>query len=158
MGADKVIINSAVYDDPTLISRAAEMFGKQCVIIGIDVKLENDTYVLYKNSGSVKCDISLIEHVRKMEEFGAGEFFINNISRDGMMNGYDLELLNLINKHTQLPVIACGGAGNFNDLAEAYLNTAISGLAMASIFHFGDNNPIRARAYLKNNSVSIKEI
>ena len=93
-----------------------------------------------------------------MESIGAGEFFINNISQDGMMDGYDIDLINLVNNNTRLPVIACGGAGNFKHLADAYTQTVVSGLAMASIFHFGDNNPIRARAYLKNNKVPIKEI
>ena len=153
VGADKVIINSAAYSDENLIKESSEMFGKQCIIIGIDVK-----YVLYKNSGHIKCGISLQDHIKKMESIGAGEFFINNISQDGMMEGYDIELINLVNNSTRLPVIACGGAGNFKHLADAYTKTTVSGLAMASIFHFGDNNPIRARAFLKNNKINIKEI
>jgi len=158
VGADKVIINSAAYHDDDLIRESSRIFGKQCIIIGIDVKHEHGEYVLYKNSGREKCNVSLIDHIKKMEMLGAGELFINNISRDGLMQGYDLNLINLVNKTTNLPVIACGGAGNFSHLSEAYLNTHVSGLAMASIFHFGDNNPIRARAYLKNNKVKIKEI
>ena len=158
VGADKVIINTAAYTDENLIKESSEMFGKQCIIIGIDVKLEENQYVLYKNSGRIRCDISLKDHLKKLESIGAGEFFINDITRDGMMDGYDLGLIDLVNNNTRLPVIACGGAGNFKHLADAYLNTNVSGLAMASIYHFGDNNPIRARAYLKNNGVSIKEI
>jgi cyclase len=102
--------------------------------------------------------MSLLDHIRRVEELGAGELFINNISNDGMMDGYDLELIELISSYSNLPIIACGGAGNFKHLSDAYKQTKVSGLAMASIFHFGDNNPIRARAYLKNNSVPIKEI
>lgn len=158
VGADKVIINTAAYSDEDLIKNSSEMFGKQCIIIGIDVKLEDDEYVLYKNSGRVRCEVSLIDHLKRMEEIGAGEFFINNISRDGVMQGYDLNLINFVNSNTRLPVIACGGAGNFKHLSDAYQNTTVSGLAMASIFHFGDNNPIRARAYLKNSKIKIKEI
>lgn len=158
VGADKVIINTAAYSDENLIKESSEMFGKQCIIIGIDVKHEGNEYVLYKNSGRIKCGISLQDHIKKMESIGAGEFFINNISQDGMMDGYDIELINLVNNSTRLPVIACGGAGNFKHLADAYTKTTVSGLAMASIFHFGDNNPIRARAFLKNNKIKIKEI
>jgi cyclase len=158
VGADKVIINSAAYENEDLIKDGAKMFGSQCIIVGIDVRKEQNGYVLYKNSGRIPVEVSLVDHIKNMEAIGAGEFFINNITRDGMMDGYDIELINLVNNNTRLPVIACGGAGNFKHLADAYLNTNVSGLAMASIYHFGDNNPIRARAYLKNNGVSIKEI
>jgi cyclase len=157
-GADKVVINSAAYLNESLIREGAEMFGKQCIVIGIDVRKSNGNYHVYRNSGRVQCNVSLIDHIRRVEELGAGEFFINNISNDGMMDGYDLELIELISSNSNLPIIACGGAGNFKHLSDAYLQTKVSGLAMASIFHFGDNNPIRARAYLKNNSVPIKEI
>ena len=78
VGADKVIINTAAYTDENLIRESSEMFGKQCIIIGIDVKLEENQYVLYKNSGRIRCDISLKDHLKKMESIGAGEFFINN--------------------------------------------------------------------------------
>jgi cyclase len=157
-GADKVVINSAAYLNERLIMEAADMFGKQCIVIGIDVRKEGGVYRLYRNSGRVLCEVALLDHVKRVEELGAGELFINNISKDGMMDGYDLELIELISSNSNLPIIACGGAGNFKHLADAYIQTKVSGLAMASIFHFGDNNPIRARAYLKNNSVAIKEI
>lgn len=157
-GADKVLINSAAYINESLITEASKTFGKQCIVIGIDVRKESDGYVLYRNSGKIKCQTTLIDHVIKVQGLGAGELFINNISQDGKMNGYDIDLIELISLHTNLPIIACGGAGNFQHLAEAYKQTNVSGLAMASIFHFGDNNPIRARAYLKNNAVAIKEI
>ena len=157
-GADKVLINSAAYLNESLIIEASKMFGKQCIVVAIDVRKESDQFVLYRNSGKERCKISLIDHIKKVQELGAGELLINNISRDGMMNGYDIELIELTSLHTNLPIIACGGAGNFQHLAEAYKYTKVSGLAMASIFHFGDNNPIRARAYLKNNSIPIKEI
>jgi cyclase len=158
LGADKVLINSAAYNNEELIRQGSEMFGKQCIVVGIDVKKEDDGYVVYRNSGRVKCEVDLFEHIANMEILGAGELFVNNISKDGMMDGYDIDLINAVCNHTNLPVVACGGAGNFSHLAEGYTKTKVSGLAMASIFHFGDNNPIRARAYLKNNGVDIKEI
>ena len=157
-GADKVVINSSAYLDQALISAASTMFGKQCIVVGIDVRKENNAYKLYRNSGKIECDISLKDHLKRVEELGAGEIFVNNISKDGMMEGYDLDLINFITSVTRLPLIACGGAGNFKHLVEAYTNTDVSGLAMGSIFHFGDNNPIRARAYLKNYAIPIKEI
>ena len=158
VGADKVVVNSEAYKNPQLISSGAEIFGSQCMVVGIDVRLENGEYIPYTNSGKLKAGVSLLDHITNMEKFGAGEFFINNISRDGHMNGYDFDLINLVVNNTNVPVIACGGAGNFMHLSDAYKNTNVSGLAMASIFHFGDNNPIRARAHLKNNRIKIKEV
>ncbi len=158
VGADKVIINTAAYEDETLIRNSAEMYGSQCIVIGIDVKKIGNDYITFRKCGREVNEISLINHIKKMESLGAGELFINNISRDGEMQGYDIDLINLVADNTNLPIIACGGAGNFAHLVTAYKETPVSALAMASIFHFGDNNPIRARAYLKNNGVKIKEI
>ena len=157
-GADKVMINSAAYNDENLIKKSSEIFGTQCIVIGIDVRFENNEYVLYKNSGKIKLMTKLIDHLKRMEELGAGEFFINNITNDGVMKGYDLNLINIVTSNTNIPIIASGGAGNFKHLVDTYKSTSVSGLAMASIFHFGDNNPIRARFHLKNNRVNIKEV
>lgn len=158
VGADKVIINSEAYLNESLIRNSADIYGSQCVVIGIDVKKIGNEYVTFKKSGREAAGVALINHMKTMEAAGAGEFFINNISRDGEMGGYDTDLINIVTANTRLPVIACGGAGNFLHLAAAYKETNVSALAMASIFHFGDNNPIRARAYLKNNGVKIKEV
>lgn len=157
-GADKVVINSAAYDDPNLIVEGAKMFGSQCIVVGVDVKKVNGEYKLYRNSGKVACDVALLDHVRHMESLGAGEIFLNDISNDGKMSGYNHELIKLVNDAVNIPVIACGGAGNFKHLEDAYVETGVGALAMASIYHFGDNNPIRARAYLMNHQIDIKKV
>ena len=115
-------------------------------------------YVVYTNSGNVKTDLFLEKHIANMERLGAGEIFINSIDRDGMMQGYDLELIKHVLLCTTLPVIACGGAGNLMHLVDALKNTDVGALAMASIYHFGDNNPVRARSYLKNQDINIKSV
>jgi cyclase len=158
VGADKVVINTAAFLDKKMIAEAADIFGSQCIIIGIDVKLEDNSYVIYSNSGTVKQDVSLEEHIREMEKLGAGEIFINSIDNDGMMKGYDHYLISLVMSYTKLPVIACGGAGNFMHLVNAFNETEVGALAMASIYHFGDNNPVRARSYLKNQDINIKAV
>lgn len=157
-GADKVVINSAAYEDPELISKGAEIFGDQCIVVGIDVKKQGGEYRLYKNSGKEEVNVSIEDHLRKMQKLGAGEIFLNNITEDGRMQGYDLDLINYFDSLLNIPLVACGGAGNFQHLVDAYKNTNASGLAMASIFHFGDNNPIRARAALMNNQINIKKV
>jgi cyclase len=157
-GADKVVINTEAIKNPELINNAANIFGSQCIIIGIDVRKENNEYIIYSNSGKVRTNISLVDYISKVEKLGAGEIFINSIDNDGMMKGYDNDLINLVMTNTNLPVIACGGAGNLMHLVETYNKTNVSALAMASIYHFGDNNPIRARSYLKNQDVPIKAV
>jgi cyclase len=158
VGADKVVINTAAYYDKKLISEAAEKFGSQCIIIGIDIKVENGQYVIYSNSGNIKQDVTLEEHIKEMEGLGAGEIFINSIDNDGMMKGYDHNLILKVLSLSNLPVIACGGAGNFMHLVNAFNDTKVGALAMASIYHFGDNNPVRARSYLKNQGIDVKVV
>lgn len=157
-GADKVVINSAAYSQPNLIREGAESFGSQCIVLGIDVRKEGETYTLYKNSGREKCNVDLTEHISEMEALGAGEIFLNDISSDGEMSGYDHELIRLVSNTVSVPVVACGGGGNFKHLEDAFNETGVGALAMASIYHFGDNNPIRARAYLMNHQIDIKKV
>lgn len=157
VGADKVIINSASINNQTLIKEASKCFGKQAIIVSIDVKKEDDVYVIYSNSGTKREDIDLITHIVEMEKSGAGEFLINSIDNDGMMNGYDIDLLNLIKEYSSIPIIISGGAGNFEDLYEGLVNGAHA-TACASLFHFGDNNPTRARSFLYNKKIPMKNL
>ncbi len=156
-GADKVVITTAAVENPGLIAEAAEAFGGQCIIAGIDVKQEDGRYVVYTHSGHNRTDVDLITHVKNMEKMGAGEIFINSIDHDGMMQGYDLDLIKIVSEATTRPVIAMGGAGNFQHLVEAYAAGAHAA-ACASVFHFGDNNPPRARAYVKNAGYPVKTV
>lgn len=155
-GADKVLINSAIYECPELLSEASSVFGRQCLIAGVDVKRIEGRYVLHSHCGQkpLACDLST--HLKRIESIGAGEILINSIDRDGMMTGYDETLLMLAQKSVTIPVIAMGGVGNFQHLADAFLKCSIHAAACASLFHFGDNNPIRARAFLKNKGIPVK--
>jgi cyclase len=157
-GADKVLITSAAVEDPGLIARGANHFGRQCLVVGIDVRRGQDSYDVYVHCGRQRAPVGLVEHLRQMEACGAGEFLINSIDRDGMMQGYDTALIELAAAHTARPVIAMGGAGNFQHLADAVLKHQVHAVACASLFHFGDNNPIRARAYLKNCGIPVKVV
>ncbi len=155
-GADKVLINTAAIEDPSLIESAAMRFGRQCIVAGIDVRKEHGGYRIYSRCGAAPAELNLIAHVRNLEALGAGEILINSIDRDGMMTGYDGELVAAVAGATRRPVIACGGAGNFEHLFEAFDQYGAHAVACASLFHFGDNNPIRARAYLKNKGIPVK--
>lgn len=156
-GADKVVITTAAVETPDLISSASETFGSQCIVAGIDVRLEDSRYVVYTHSSERRTEVDLVEHVRDMDKRGAGEIFLNSIDRDGMMNGYDLDLIAMVTAATRKPVIACGGAGHFRHLADG-LNAGAHAVACSSLFHFGDNNPPRARSYLKNARIPVKTV
>lgn len=156
-GADKVIINSAAIDNIELITELSKKFGKQAVVVSIDLKKEDDKYTIYTQSGRKKEKIEFLVHLKEMISAGAGEIFINSIDNDGMMQGYDLELLKLTVSNCSIPVIICGGAGHFEDLYIGLQNDAHA-VACGSLFHFGDNNPTRARSYLLNKKIPMKNI
>lgn len=156
VGADKVVITTASVEKPELITAGADAFGSQCIVAGIDVKRGADgRYEVWTHSNTVRTDLDLLDHVRNLERLGAGEIFLNSIDNDGMMQGYDLELVKLVSDATVKPVIACGGAGNFQHLADG-MAAGAHAVACASLFHFGDNNPPRARSFLKNAGYPMK--
>lgn len=159
-GADKIVLNSAVYRDPDLISRVADSFGSQAVIVGMDVKYNDVSsgYVLYSDCGRVAESTGLGEHLERVTEAGAGEILINSIDRDGTMTGYDIPLLRSVSNSVKVPVIGCGGAGNYNHLKEAFIETGVSALACGSLFNFTDSNPIRAKAFLTNYGLAFKSV
>ena len=144
--------------DPIFVKTASKNFGRQCVVLGIDIKIINDNYMIHTHLGETKVSSNIKEYIKKAEDMGVGEFFINNIDRDGLMSGYDIELLDTISNITSLPVIGSGGAGNFEHIYELFSKTKCSGAACSSIFHFGDNNPIRAASYLRNKGIEMKKI
>lgn len=158
-GADKVIINTASVEKPELVRAVADAAGSQSVVVAVDVKREGDRYVVYTHCGTVsRPEIDFGTYVEKLEARGVGEVFINSIDRDGMMQGYDLDLLKFVSERVNLPVIACGGAGHFVHLVDAFQQAQVNAVACASLFHFGDNNPLRAKAYLKNYGIPLKAI
>ncbi len=156
-GADKVAVTTAAVLRPQLVSEAAEMFGSQCVVAGVDVRREGGRLRVVTESGRRTHDIDVCDHVRRLDELGAGEILVNSIDQDGMMEGFDLELLEKVTAVTRKPVIACGGAGNLVHLDAAFKAKAHA-VACASLFHFADNNPIRVRAFLKNAGYPMKNI
>lgn len=158
-GADKVVITTAVHNHPDLINEAASLFGRQCIVVGLDVmKNQGQQYHLYTHCGTQVSDryTDINDFVEEMTARGVGEFFVNSIECDGMMEGYDLEIGRLVKSGTDRPVIIAGGAGTFMDLVDAFKQVDVDAVACASLFHFGDNNPIRARSYLLNQGIPMK--
>lgn len=158
-GADKVLINTSSVNNYDFISQASNVFGVQCIVACIDVKKEDALYRIYTNCATKRIDnLTLIDHLKALESAGAGEIIINSIDRDGMMEGYDISLLKFVSCHTSLPVIALGGAKDYDDLFDALSLGGVHAVACSSLFHFGDSNPLRAKAYLKNKGILVKRI
>lgn len=137
-GADKVSVNTGAIADPTLISRAADRYGSQCVVLSADVKLVGGAYHVFAKGGRVDTGMEAIEWLRQGERAGAGEVVVNSIDTDGVKGGFDLPLLKKVCEALTIPVVASGGAGSAADFIRLFreIPQADAGLA-ASIFHFG---------------------
>lgn len=155
-GADKVCINSTAYLDTDLIKRAAETFGVQCIVVSIDVKKNKEFYECLSHSGKTNTGKEVIQHCQQMEYFGAGEILITSIPHDGRMEGYDYELIKIVSSSVSVPVIASGGAGNYDDMLKA-VNSGADAVAAASIFHFTEQTPLEAKKYLNANGVPTRK-
>lgn len=156
-GADKVLVNTLAYRDPAVLAAIASRFGCQALVVGIDVRLEQGQFVLYSDSGRRHETVSLEAHIAAVVAAGAGELMVQSIDRDGMMDGYDLGLVRRVVAASSVPVIAAAGAGHFLHLKEAFESGA-DAAACGSLFNFGDNNPLRAKAFLKNYGIPLKRI
>jgi cyclase len=127
-------------------------------VAGIDYRGAGDDAHAFIKCGSEATGRRPVDLACELASLGAGEIMLNSIDRDGMMNGYDLETAARVADAVQIPVIVCGGAGNFAHLAEAFTTTSVAAAACASVFHFGDNNPIRARSYLRNLGIPLRVV
>lgn len=159
-GADKVVVNSAVYDDVSLVSRIADRFGAQAVVVALDVRRDPSSGrpSLFSDCGTRVRDVPVEEHVDRVVQAGAGELLVQSIDRDGTMAGYDVALITSVAKRTRIPVIGCGGAGTYEHMRDAFLESGANALACGSLFNFGDNNPIRAKAFLSNHGLKFKAV
>lgn len=145
-GADKVAINTAAIDDPGFISRAAERFGSQCIVISIDaIRHPAGTYEVMAAGGQRATGLDPVAWARQVEASGAGEIFLNSIDRDGSGRGYDLELLSAVAGAVSIPVIACGGVGQYDHFAPGLVEGGASAVSAANIFHFFELSYPRAK-------------
>jgi cyclase len=137
LGFEKVVLDSITYKNSNLIAEAASIFGSQSIVGSIDVrKTLFGKYELYSASSSIKEKISLPEHLSRLVESGVGEILVNSIDRDGTQMGYDLDLLRLVSESVDLPVVACGGAGNLQHLLQAVSEGGVTAVAAGSLFIF----------------------
>ena len=136
-GADKVSVNSQAVKNPQLIRDGADIFGSQCICVGIDAKKNADEkWTVYINGGRVDMNLDLIDWVKQIEQLGAGEICLNSIDADGTKEGFDIKMLKAVCDSVSIPVIASGGAGKIDDFSEVFEKTGATAALAASLFHF----------------------
>ncbi len=156
-GADKIAVNSAAIKNPNLISEAALKFGRQCVVLAVDAKREeNGRYGVYLNGGRVKTDLDAIEWIVRAEQLGAGEILLTSMDKDGTKSGYDLELTRAAAEAVNIPVIASGGAGKREDFLTVFEEGKADAALAASLFHFGEIKMNELKEYLAENGVAVR--
>lgn len=156
-GADKISINSAAVKNPQLIKDAAEVFGNQCIVLGVDAKrLEKGNFKVYANGGRLDMNLDLIDWVKKAEELGAGEICLNSMDADGTKNGFDIEMINAVCNAVSIPVIASGGCGKLEDFAEVFEKTNASAALAASVFHFDELSVTQVKNYLLEKGINVR--
>lgn len=147
-GADKVAINTKAVDEPAFIETAAKEFGSQCIVVSMDFKEVNARQIVVTEGGRRPTELTPVEWARRVEDLGAGEVLLNSIDRDGMRNGYDLELTAEVAEAIRIPLIACGGVGNWDHLVEGLEQTRADAVAAANIFHYTDQSVYLAKKHL----------
>ncbi len=157
-GADKISINSSAIRDPNLISRAADRFGSQCVVVAIDAKLRDDKsgWNVFVNGGRIDTGIDALEWAVRANRLGAGEILLTSMDRDGTKAGYDNELTRAVADNTTIPVIASGGAGNMEHFKDALTIGGADAALAASLFHFKEIEINDLKKYLKSEGVSVR--
>jgi cyclase len=155
-GADKVAINTSAVANPQLISEGSRLFGAQCIVVSIDYRARDGWYEVFTHGGTVATGLDVCTHAARMVERGAGELLLTSIERDGTMAGYDLDITRTVADMVDVPVIVSGGAGTLQHLADGLRDGHASAVAVGSLFHFTDQSPIKARAFLRVAGIHVR--
>ncbi|MBF0266756.1 MAG: imidazole glycerol phosphate synthase subunit HisF [Gammaproteobacteria bacterium] len=160
-GADKVAINSAAVANPEFVKEAAQKFGSQCIVVAIDAKaveLEDGTktWEIFTHGGRKPTGINAIEWSKKMVEYGAGELLVTSMDNDGVKSGFDLALTRTISDAVSVPVIASGGVGNLQHLADGVTDGHADAVLAASIFHFAEYSIAEAKQHMQSQGIAVR--
>lgn len=160
-GADKVAINTAAVLNPAFVTQAAERFGSQCIVVAVDAKQvnkegEEKRWEIFTHGGRRSTGKDAIEWVSKMVENGAGEILLTSMDRDGTKNGFDLALKRRVSRSVKVPIIASGGVGSLEHLAEGILLGEADAVLAASIFHFGEFTIGQAKAHMSAQGIEVR--
>lgn len=159
-GADKVGINSAAVKHPEFVKAASDKFGAQCIVVAIDAKQVNSgdspRWEIFTHGGRNSTGIDAIEWAIKMSEYGAGEILLTSMDRDGTKNGFDVELCSRVSDAIDIPVIASGGVGNLQHLADGVTLGKADAVLAASIFHYGEYTVSEAKAFMAEQGIEMR--
>ena len=155
-GADKVSINTAAVQNTKIVMESSSKFGSQCIVVAIDAKRKGDSWEIFTHGGRKETGINAIKFAKQMEEYGAGELLVTSMDRDGTQKGYDINLIKEISEMVGIPIIASGGVGNLDHLAEGITNGKANAVLAASIFHYGKYSIKEAKQYLDSKGIPVR--
>ena len=156
-GADKISVNSAAVKDPGLISRAAERFGSQCVVLAIDARRRPEgSYEVVVAGGRTPTGLDAVEWARRGEALGAGEILLTSMDADGTKAGFDLEMTRAVTQAVSIPVIASGGCGSLEHFAQVFAETDCDAALAASLFHFGELSIPQVKSFLRGRNIPVR--
>jgi cyclase len=156
-GADKVSINTAAVQSPELVAEASRLVGAQCIVVAIDAKRDGARWEVYTHGGRRATGLDAVHWASRMAAAGAGEILLTSMDRDGTRDGYDVALTRAVCDAVGVPVIASGGAGNLEHLAQGVLDGKADAVLAASIFHFGEYSVRQAKEHMKERGIEVRE-
>jgi cyclase len=156
-GADKVSINTAAVQRPELVSEASTIVGAQCIVVAIDAKRNGAGWEVYTHGGRRATGIDVVQWAKRMQAAGAGEILLTSMDRDGTRDGFDVELTRAVSEAVGVPVIASGGAGSLEHLAQGVLAGKADAVLAASIFHFAEFTVRQAKEHMKSRGIEVRE-
>jgi cyclase len=155
-GADKVSINTAAVQSPELVAQASGIVGNQCIVVAIDAKRHGAGWQVHTHGGRRPTGLDAVEWARRMERSGAGEILLTSMDRDGTREGFDVDLTRAVCRAVGIPVIASGGVGSVEHLAQGILEGEADAVLAASVFHFGDFTVRRAKEHMRERGIEVR--
>ena len=156
-GADKTSVNTAAIQDPELVRAGARKFGNQCIVVSIDAKqVAPDRWEVFSHGGRQSTGMDAVDWAKQVESLGAGEIVLNSIDADGTKAGFDVEITRRISESVRIPVVASGGAGTLEHMAEVLLAGKADAVLAASIFHFGEYTVQDVKKFLKERGICVR--
>ncbi len=155
-GADKVSINTAAVQNPDLVRAASGIVGNQCIVVAIDAKKNGSSWQVFTHGGRKATGLDAVQWAKQMQQAGAGEILLTSMDRDGTRDGFDLALTRAVSEAVGVPVIASGGVGTLEHLAQGVLEGRADAVLAASVFHFGEFTVRQAKAHMRSRGIEVR--